>query len=36
LAGFCILYNTYLLYFILGGFILLFAMLGSISLCIEE
>ena len=36
LVDFCLLYNTYFLYFILGGFILLFAMLGSISLCIEE
>lgn len=36
LAGFCILYNIYFIYFILAGFILLFAMLGSISLCIVK
>ena len=36
LAGFCILYNVYSLYFILAAFILLFAMLGSISLCIVK
>lgn len=36
LAGFCLLYNIYILYFILAGFILLFAMLGSISLCIAK
>jgi NADH-ubiquinone oxidoreductase chain 6 len=36
LAGFCLLYNVYFLYFILAGFILLFAMLGSISLCIVK
>lgn len=36
LAGFCMLYNIYIIYFILAGFILLFAMLGSISLCISK
>lgn len=36
LASFCILYNVYFLYLILSGFILLFAMLGSISLCIVK
>lgn len=36
LAGFCIIYNIYFIYFILAGFILLFAMLGSISLCIVK
>jgi hypothetical protein len=36
LASFCILYNIDFLYFILGGFILLLSMLGSISLCITK
>jgi NADH-ubiquinone oxidoreductase chain 6 len=36
LAGFCLLYNVYTLYIILAGFILLLAMLGSISLCIAK
>jgi NADH:ubiquinone oxidoreductase subunit 6 (subunit J) len=36
LANFCILYDIYSLYFILAGFILLYAMLGSISLCIAK
>ncbi len=36
LANFCFLYNIYFLYFVLSGFILLFAMLGSISLCLEK
>jgi hypothetical protein len=36
LAGFCILYDIYSLYFILAGFILLYAMLGAISLCIAK
>lgn len=34
LACFCLLYNIYIIHFILAGFILLFAMLGSISLCL--
>ncbi len=36
LSKFCILYDVYSLYFILAGFILLYAMLGSISLCISK
>ena len=36
LSSFCILYTIDFLYLILGGFILLFAMLGSISLCITK
>lgn len=36
LASFCLLYNIYILYLVLAGFILLFAMLGSISLCISK
>jgi len=36
LAGFCNLYHIYVLYFILAGLILLFAMLGSISLCLTR
>jgi NADH-ubiquinone oxidoreductase chain 6 len=33
LAAFCILYNTHFLYFIITGGLLLFALLGAISLC---
>ena len=36
LANFCFLYNIYPLYFILAGFILLFALLGAISLCLSK
>ena len=36
LIAFCNLYNIYFLYFILAGMILLFAMLGAISLCIVK
>ena len=36
LSNFCLLYNVYFLYLIVAGFVLLFAMLGSISLCIVK
>ena len=36
LANFCLLYNLFSLHFILAGFILLFSMLGSISLCLAR
>jgi NADH:ubiquinone oxidoreductase subunit 6 (subunit J) len=36
LSNFCLLYDVYILHFILAGFILLFSMLGSISLCLAR
>lgn len=36
LASFCILYTTHFIYFIIAGVLLLFALLGSISLCIVK
>jgi NADH:ubiquinone oxidoreductase subunit 6 (subunit J) len=36
LANFCLLYDIYVINFFLAGFILLCAMLGSISLCLQK